>query len=568
MLRPFPLLVVLTGCGVAAGPAASDDTVARPGPDLDTEVGDTPADTRPTGSPDTAAPDTDPLRAPAQLVVGPEVVCAQPQARAERPFDPWTPEGAFAAQDVDTAARPLFSGGGVAVADLDGDGDLDLFRTSARAGFAWFDLGTDPPADRTAELPDLPSGTAGVVAVDVEGDGDLDLHVTAFGAPDRLYRNDGGTFVDVAVALGLAGPADGLSLGAAWADADGDGDLDAFVGAYGPLGPPFDATADGEPSHLYLQQADGTFTDAVADLPADHPLRVAFTYQGAFVELDGDPTPELYAVNDFGPIHPSVAWDLVDGQPVARPASGLESALAGMGLGLGDLGRDGVEDLVVPAVQQVGVYVSLRSGFFESAAILGVRVPSGGARELAWGAELADLDSDGDLDLLVPFGQLHESGGIFANAPRQPDALWVQHEGFFTDAAEAWGLDHRGIGRGVVVVDLDGDGWLDLVQQDLVGPTRVQRARCGAAAWLGVRPRQAGANPFAVGTRVVVVDGEDRWLRTVRAGGTSYASAGPPEVVVGLGDRDAVERVEIHWPDGTMDAFDDVPTRRWLEVRR
>ena len=76
-------------------------------------------------------------------------------------------------------------------------------------------LGTDPPADRTAELPDLPSGTAGVVAVDVEGDGDLDLHVTAFGAPDRLYRNDEGTFVDVAVALGLAEPADGLSLSAA-----------------------------------------------------------------------------------------------------------------------------------------------------------------------------------------------------------------------------------------------------------------------------------------------------------------------------------------------------------------
>lgn len=552
-------LGIVSACAAPVVSTDRDDTDSDGATDAPV---DTPTDV---ADSDTAGDSDAPL--PAVWSWGDEVVCADAAARELDPYTVFDPGGDWSNQTWPDTPVPLFTGGGVTVADVDDDGVFDLFRTSDAGGFRWYALAASGAVDRTAELGVLPWATSGVTVVDVEGDGDLDLHLTVWGGPDRVYLQDGGVFTDAAVALGLAGGATERTVASSWADADGDGDLDVFVAAHGDLGLG-EALPPGEPSHLYLQQPDGTFVDLVPALPDGHALREAHTFLGGWLQLDDDLTPELAVINDFGFRHPNLAVEVVDGGLVVLPNQGFESQGTHMGLGLGDLNGDGREDLVVPEFNDVFLFLSGSVGWFEAAAAAGVVRDAAGTQETGWGAELADLDNDGDLDALVAFGFLHPDARIADNGAQQPDAVYVQGPVGFSDRAPAWGLDQAGVGRGFVVVDLNRDGWLDVVKQDLAGPVTVHQAACGAASWLGLSLRQPGPNPRGIGATVVVVDGRTRWMRVVRAGGTSYASAGPADVHVGLGSRTRVDRVEVHWPDGRVDVSTDVALNRWGRVSR
>ena len=108
----------------------------------------------------------------------------------------------------------------------------------------------------------------------------------------------------------------------------------------------------------------------------------------------------------------------------------------------------------------------------------------------------------------------------------------------------------------------DGDGWIDVVHNSTNGKVRLFASRCGEEAWLRLRFRSAGMNRFGVGTKVEVFSGSQRWIRVVTAGGTGFAASGPPEVHVGLGDIDQVDRVVIHWPDGQTHEVGALDTRQ------
>jgi hypothetical protein len=91
---------------------------------------------------------------------------------------------------------------------------------------------------------------------------------------------------------------------------------------------------------------------------------------------------------------------------------------------------------------------------------------------------------------------------------------------------------------------------------------------CDDSAWLRIRLHQPGMNRFAVGAWIVAHAGDERWTGVVRAGGTNHASGGPPEIHLGLGDVDAIDVLEIHWPDGETSRVLGVDTRRVLDVTR
>jgi hypothetical protein len=260
--------------------------------------------------------------------------------------------------------------------------------------------------------------------------------------------------------------------------------------------------------------------------------------------------------------------------------TGLDSSFYGMGLGVGDLNEDGVPDLLVPSWEEIALLLSDGSGGWYDAALSVGLVPTDPDAHVGWGAHLEDLDNDGDLDAWVAFGFLSmppEVAEIFAedvglfNPERQPDAVFEQDDsGHFTDVAAEWGLDGRGISRGGIWVDLDGNGFPDLVRPNVDGPVRVFSGRCSEAAWLQVRllDEASPGNVYGVGARVQVRAGDQTWTRWILAGGTGLFSGGPPWAQLGLGSLDRVDELRVDWPGGGTSSFRDVDTRQQVTVVR
>lgn len=523
----------------------------------------------------------------ARLEASGPVLCADPSLREAAPFTRETVE-------TPPNSQIWVWAGGVIAADLDDDGHIDLISPSetttriewgapgGSVGEGWLEAHVEGGID-------LSMGIGGT-AVDFDGDGDLDLYVTRYERPNVLLENLGDRrFRDVTEAAGVpclvpddeGGMRGGMSLSSAWADFDRDGDLDLFVGNYGWVDHSVGSAAlfgPSEPSCLYVNDGDGTFTDATAQmLPYDtfHGLHDGYVYVAGWHDLDDDGWPELYAVNDFGTAFPNVLVGNDEGRLFLDDnARGLDLAMTGMGLGVGDLNGDGLPELLVPIWNNVRLMESLTltAGpiWTDVQGAHGVQVDRSRKQKVGWGAELEDVDNDGLLDAVVAYGHLDDLGNpVWHNPYRQPDGLYLgQPDGTFVDEGERWGVADDGVGRGFAVVDLNGDGWLDIVKRDLYGPNVTYVSRCGDAAWLRIALRAPGLNSRAIGARITVTTGDRSQVRWVRAGGTGHATGLPPEVHVGLGDADVVDRVEVRWPDGATSVFEGLEPRQILTIHR
>ncbi len=516
--------------------------------------------------------------------------------------------------------RPTM-GPGAAWGDVDGDGWNDLFlpqgggRDGSRVPTAklYRNRGEGTFEDVTARANLGVQGRGmGALFLDVDGDGDLDLFVANYGA-NKLYLNDGaGRFTDVTLAAGL--PQDERWHAAvSAADYDRDGDLDLYVTSYLDYDPakmppadelgryqredplemlpfafpgerkqllrndriksgPTDASAPRDPSQPNAQALSFRFTDVTDELHvADANGR---GMQAIFWDFDQDGDQDLYVANDVSPN----TFYRNEGDGTWKDislATGLDDPRGSMGLAVGDVDGDGDEDLFVTNWQlesnalYVNNLVTHSSAKHRVATFRDQSVQAGLAQlsvgVTSWGSELADLDLDGDLDLVYANGYTspdYESTGICVG---QPSHLFLNDgTGKFTPAFELAGPDLAEPlpSRCLLACDYDQDGDLDLAITANNARARLLRndarvrgkdgAVTGLAAnrhWLGLRLRARGANRFAIGAEVRVEAGGRTLLRTLRAG-TSYLGGNAPELHVGLGDASKVDGVRVRWPDG------------------
>jgi len=495
--------------------------------------------------------------------------------------------------------------GGVALFDFDNDGLLDVYLvnspTVATAGDArsarselWRNLGNGTFANVTEKAGvGYPGWGMGVVSADFDNDGWADLYVTCYG-PNRLYRNNhDGTFSEVAEQAGVADPR--WSTGAAFADYDGDGWLDLFVANYidvrldalpefgkgkfcefhgvpvqcGPRG------LTGAGDSLYRNRGDGTFEDvSIKAGVADAAGR--FGMGAVWSDLDGDGRPDLYVANDAGPNYlyknngDGTFRDVALQAGAALSEDGTEQG--SMGIAIGDYDHSGGWSLLVTNFgdEYNALYKHIQAFQFADVSFAS-QTAKPSLPLVGWGTHFFDYDNDGWLDLFVVNGHVYpqvERAGL-ATSYAQPKLLFHNtHNGTFTDVTSTSGaaLKQPAVSRGSAAGDLDNDGDLDIVINNLDGaPTVLRNDGGNRQNFLLVDLEGRTSNRGAVGATVSVRAG-DLVQRAERRSGDSYLSHSDSRLHFGVGTRTAVDSIEVRWPNGTVQRFSEIPANTFVTI--
>lgn len=428
----------------------------------------------------------------------------------------------------------------------------------------------------------------GVAVGDIDADGDPDLLVLNVG-PNQLWRNDGnGRFTDITRTAGVAGKE--WSVSGSIADLDGDGLPELLVINYVDWSPGRhrDCHAAGSsrldycsPSayapvadRLYHNLGGGRFRDVSTTAGLASAARPGL---GAVIaDFDSDGWLDLYVANDGTPNQYWLGRGGLRFEDDAFLAGNAVNAAgaseAGMGVDAGDVDRNGALDLFVThLVRETNtLYLNDGQGWFRDAtAEAGLGPPS--LSRTGFGTGMVDLNLDGWLDLYVANGAVTiEAAQASAGAEwpfLQSDQLFLNTGGArFIDASAQAGPD-LGVphtGRGVAFGDFDDDGRVDLVIADNHGPVRLLHNRSSPARhWLGVAPdsRDPAAQP-PLTVWLLDADGRRLWRHRSRRDG-SYASANDSRVVFGLDDSDRPQAVEVHWADGRIERFSGLAVDRY-----
>jgi hypothetical protein len=470
-------------------------------------------------------------------------------------------------------------GGGCALFDADGDGDPDTYLVQGDGPNRFFvndGTGRFEEATEAAGLGDRGFGM-GLAVGDVEGDGDLDVYLSNAGA-DRIYRNTGGGIFEDATEEAHV-EVGGWSTSATFLDTDRDGRLDLWVVRYvhddrfkqcaGLSGRPDYCNPKALPAErdvLLLNRFDGVdwhFEDGseaagiLAVAPAAGLGVVSF-------DVDRDGRQDVFVANDGYPNH---VWLNLGNGRFREAAAELGAAFdlngtaqAGMGVVAADLTRDGRLDLFLTHLtgETNTLYAGVDVGFDDVSARSGlgqISVPFTGFGVAAFDAQL-----DGDLDLAIANGRVLRAGPHARadndapwNEYAEPNAMIENRDGVFVLEPQAWSPETIEISRGLASGDVDGDGDLDLLIAQIEGPVRLwldESERKGT--WLCVRPMEG--ERIALGTEVELETDAGRQVRLVTHT-SSYLSCGSPDAHFGIPDGAIPEELRIRWPDGTEEAF-------------
>ena len=477
-------------------------------------------------------------------------------------------------------------GGGVALTDFDGDGDLDVFLVGGDpttgeppqrsrlyrndGGLAFTDVTESAGIDLRVD------GT-GVAAGDVDDDGDDDLFVATLGRNVLLLNRGDGTFEERGSEAGFV--ADLWSSSAAFADLDGDADLDLFVCGYCVWGEETVALSnqggtfrdhrviagprgfEGAPDLLYKNVFAETGRVAFEDVTVAAGLGDSRSYALGVViyDADDDGDLDLYVANDSEPnalfLNDGGLSFTDHGMDAGVALDPMGNAQAGMGVDAGDVDGDGTTDLFVTNFSHDcnTLYLSSGTGLFrDGTRRSGLFQPT--YIPLGFGCVMFDPDQDGDLDLAVANGHVFPEMDHHPLITRyaQPNQVFENDGGGrMTEVAGPFGDVVPAVSRGLARGDLDGDGRVDLFFTNINGRPSLMRNVSEAGGVVVLRLEATGGNRNAIGARVVAELDDGRRLRRLLVGGASYLSASSRAIHLGLGDA-SVRRIEVRWPSGAV----------------
>jgi enediyne biosynthesis protein E4 len=497
------------------------------------------------------------------------------------------------------------TGSGVALFDYDNDGWLDIFLLNGTT-FSGVPKGQTPTNhlyrnNRNGKFFDVTEKAGlvstgwgqGVCTGDYDNDGNEDLFVTYWGQ-NTLSRNNGnGTFTNVTEKSGLASEKMRYGSGCAFLDYDKDGLLDLFVANYvdldlqktpskgsnqycvwkatpvmcGPRGLPaptnllYRGVKDSNGAVKFVEVSEKTGIAKVTG-------RYAFT--PVVSDFDNDGWPDIYVACDSTP---SILYHnngdgsfsdigLLSGSAVNE--DGQEQA--GMGVAAGDYNRDGFIDLVKTnfADDTPTLYRNNKDGSFTDVTYpsrLGVNT-----QFLGWGVCFFDFDCDGWKDIFMANGHVYpEVDALAGKSPYKQERLlfWNLGNGTFADLSSqaGSGIAERRVSRGAAAGDLDNDGSLEIVVNNMNDTPSLLKNSGEKQNWIMFKLNGKQSNRSGIGARVRVVAGDLIQIDEVRSGG-SYISQNDLRLHFGIGKARGVDRVEVIWPSGRNEAFGNLKANR------
>lgn len=541
--------------------------------------------------------------------------------------------------------RNFYNGGGVGIGDLTGDGLPEVVLTSNQDGptlflnegrFRFRDI-----TDASGVTPNRP-WTTGVTIADVNGDGKLDIYISHAGdgeagtRANTLWINQGvgadsaPTFKEMAREYGVAD--EGWTTHAAFLDFDRDGDLDLFVinnsprpvNSFGVRNTRTERHPHGG-DHFYRNDGD-RFTD-ITERAGIWSAEIAFGLGVGVGDVNRDGWPDIYVANDFHE-RDYLYINQKDGtfKDVLDTAMPMTSYFS-MGMDIGDVDNDGWPDVYTTDMMPEDEYRIKTTAMYEGWDVYMAKVRDGYHHQLmrnmlqrnngdgtfsdvgyltrtaetdwSWSALIADLDQDGRKDVYVTNGLARDvtsqdyvafladrttmereanakrvdymrlinamSSTPIADYAFRNDGGWA-----FTNQAKAWGLATPNISSGAAYGDLDGDGAPDLVVNNVNAESFVYRNNARALRagnhWMQVRLTGAAKNPFAVGAQVTVYAGPDHYSQELYPA-RGFQSSVDYMLTFGLGAHAAFDSVAVRWPDGTRTHAPGGDANRNVEIK-
>ncbi len=537
------------------------------------------------------------------------------------------------------------TGSGVALGDYDNDGLTDIYLVGAdlqnklyraTGDFKFEDVTQKTGVDGRVNGQEVWGSSASFA--DIDNDGDLDLFVCNMAAPNLLYVNQGdGSFLEQSVERNVA--YQGASKSANFCDYDRDGDLDMYLLTYQDFvssGEDAFETVDGvkrvkqdqleyhaliagrpayagEKDIFYRNDGNGVFIDATDEAGISGYDR---GLSCVWFDYDNDGWQDIYVGSDFKmPDH--LYRNNRDGTFTdVLPKVVRHTPWFSMGLDTGDLNNDGLLDLMVADMSSTSHYkqklnmggmndsnwfldqgeprqymknaVLVNSGaeaFMEVAKMTGLS-----STDWTWAVRFVDLDNDGLLDVFVTnghardamnadisdrFTKLEESGAprseidrLYAQIPAvtEPNLAFKNLGDLkFQPVGSDWNLDHEGVSHAAAFADFDDDGDLDLVINNYYEQTMVYRNNSTQGNRVMVELRCQDNNFYGYGSKVEIWQGENHYLRELHPV-RGYLASDAPAVHFGLGDAETIDRMKVTWPDGSSQEFTELPTDRLYRV--
>lgn len=499
------------------------------------------------------------------------------------------------------------TGNGCAFFDFDRDGFMDILLVNGST-IEGFQKGGDPLCflyrnDGKEHFLDVTSRAGlirrgwgmGVSIADVDNDGWEDIYLTGFGS-NVLYRNSGdGVFRDITQKAGVADG--GWSTGSAFADYDGDGFVDLFVVHYlkldlnrlpkhgsspycryrgipvhcGPKG------LEGETNRLYHNNGNGTFTDVSSKAGISQDKRY-YGFSAIWTDYDDDGRPDVFVANDSTPNllfrnkGDGTFSEVALATGVAVSEDGREQA--GMGADVGDYDGDGRLDIFVTNFSDDydTLYRQDPAGVFSD---ISTRAGIGTAtwNQLAWGTGFLDYDNDGLVDIFCANGHIYPEVDKYDFGTRYRQRSLILRNlgnGTFRALQEKGGpgLLVEKSSRGAALGDYDNDGDTDILIVNINDtPTLLENRGGDSLSWIGFLTQGTRSNRSGIGSRIRVRAGPRLWTNEVRSGG-SYISQHDRRVRFGLGKAEKIDSLEIRWPDGQVQQFENLAAKKYYLLQQ